>query len=442
MVDGFTVAGLAGQSVSLTLDCLKIVKRYAETVKHAREETEKVILNVQRLKRSFDFLRRTLLELRHTNLDGLQHELRLDHFKSNMEELLTFMETLFDKPSSMSFWTKLSYPLKKRKIDGILRILQVSQDQAIDVIQLVNIRFSIRNAKAVESLTDSLQKYTPLEVAFNDMQIVAEGDQMSEKSKQPKIIRTWLGQVDMESRSDAYNALRHRLADCAYCGDWEGLWNVLNDAAEKFGENWVNAVRPRKLYDVEEMSFYTPLHQMVFNHASAAAVKKLLDMGASNLLRERGRDITERANNLPLEMAYDREMTYLYDLLTPKIRSPLSIPVLRALESRFHQLIREDLRDFVYNSKLALPELVVCTELRDEYISFPIYIDGAKKGYKFQLDRRELLVMRVNIPNDRDQSYLRISEDQVLSIAEPLVFASNAEPDEDDSGLSVEMDGV
>ena len=98
-----------------------------------------------------------------------------------------------------------------------------------------------------------------------------------------------------------------------------------------------------------------------------------------DLLRERGRDIQERANNLPLEMAYDREMTYLYDLLTPKIRSPLSIPVLRALENKFHQLIREDLGDFVDNSKLVLPELVVCTELRDEYISFPIYIDGVKK---------------------------------------------------------------
>ena len=105
-------------------------------------------------------------------------------------------------------------------------------------------RFSIRNAKTLESLTNDLQKIAPLEVAFKGLQIVADGEEVLEKTKVKRIKRTWLGQVAMGSRCEEYDALRHTFADCAYRGDWEGLWKILAKADELYEENWVNAVRP------------------------------------------------------------------------------------------------------------------------------------------------------------------------------------------------------
>ena len=138
MVDGIAVASLTAESISLTLICIKIVKRYAETAIHARKDTEQIILKAERLRRSFDFLRTTLLELRNTTFDGMEHELSLDQFKRDMKKLLGVLEKLFNGAESMTVYAKLSYPFKKKKIEEILESLQESQNRAIDVIQLLN----------------------------------------------------------------------------------------------------------------------------------------------------------------------------------------------------------------------------------------------------------------------------------------------------------------
>ena len=62
-----------------------------------------------------------------------------------------------------------------------------------------------------------------------------------------------------------------------------------------------------------------------------------------------------------------------------------------------------------------------------------------EQSYKYQLDRRELLVMKENIPNDGDESCWRISKDGAWQIEEPLVFATDAVTDDEESGPHVDM---
>lgn len=98
---------------------------------------------------------------------------------------------------------------------------------------------------------------------------------------------------------------REALSDAAFWGDWEKFWTALNIGSEEYAESWINAIRLSESFvwvsrDVwvvliscihieplelaNEMSYWTPLHQAVYNHiddhATLELVKKLIKAGA------------------------------------------------------------------------------------------------------------------------------------------------------------------
>lgn len=84
--------------------------------------------------------------------------------------------------------------------------------------------------------------------------------------------------------------VRHQLADAAKAYNWQKVFEILDKHPEL-----IDATRP------DGTSRYTPLHQAAHGNASPEVVRKLLEMGASLLLRnaknEKAVDIAERKDH-------------------------------------------------------------------------------------------------------------------------------------------------
>ena len=64
--------------------------------------------------------------------------------------------------------------------------------------------------------------------------------------KPSRSLQIWFGDTYRDGFSDEYLALRDKLSDAAYSGDFAEVFQVLQVAEERFGESWINAPRLSK----------------------------------------------------------------------------------------------------------------------------------------------------------------------------------------------------
>jgi hypothetical protein len=78
--------------------------------------------------------------------------------------------------------------------------------------------------------------------AFSEITLVDDDDDGKGKGE---IVRTWLGHLytDDDHTPEQYCRLRHELSEAAYFGRWPTLWEILEEARDRFDESWVNATR-------------------------------------------------------------------------------------------------------------------------------------------------------------------------------------------------------
>ena len=93
----------------------------------------------------------------------------------------------------------------------------------------------------------------------------------------------------------------------------------------------------------------------------------------------------------PLELAQDLGYQSLYNVLSPIIRQAVPAQTLGVLQHKFHELIRNDLRDRVEIEHIYLPVLVVLTELEVPQMWFPVkfhkYSPAVSSVNKLRLNR-------------------------------------------------------
>ncbi len=187
------------------------------------------------------------------------------------------------------------------------------------------------------------------------------------------VIPSWPGITDPRHRGERGQAL----ADAARDADWSRVFRLLDEEPE--GVNW-----PRP----GGASWYAPLHQAAWHGAPADVAEGLVSRGAWRMLRTaRG----ERA----LEVAQRREHSHLVSVLTPKVRHEVSLPLLLALQRRFHDLIRDRASDdLLRRHRLRLPELEPLLELSEPVMWFRALGTGGL--FRFHLegegDRTRLIV--------------------------------------------------
>lgn len=138
--------------------------------------------------------------------------------------------------------------------------------------------------------------------AFSEITLVKEetGEVGSDN-----LIRTWIGHVhtDVGQLADPYCSMRNDLADAAYFGAWDDVFDILERAKQRFDEHWANATRISTLLSLlslrlslavkrktliiapfleprgDAMSYWTPMHQAVYMRAPRGVVERLIALG-------------------------------------------------------------------------------------------------------------------------------------------------------------------
>lgn len=140
-------------------------------------------------------------------------------------------------------------------------------------------------------------------------EVTLADDTLKPQAKEPaqvEPLRTWLGHVVQETHDEDYVFERNSLSEAAYWGDWEAFWEKLNVGSEVYSESWINATRLSEpifhfsrfigpvlistviepLESVNEVSYWTPMHQAVYNHVddneTISLLQGLIQAGASS----------------------------------------------------------------------------------------------------------------------------------------------------------------
>jgi hypothetical protein len=59
--------------------------------------------------------------------------------------------------------------------------------------------------------------------------------------------QVWLGQVTRDELTQEHRVARDELADAAYMGRWDLVFDVLDDGVQRFREQWINGARLSRL---------------------------------------------------------------------------------------------------------------------------------------------------------------------------------------------------
>ncbi|KAF6219811.1 hypothetical protein HO133_003636 [Letharia lupina] len=261
---------------------------------------------------------------------------------------------------------------------------------------------------------DFMQDHDPESAIFEaDLFNNDESIEVEQLSKLP----VWFGDLSPVGFDRRYLALRDKLSDAAYSGQFETLFQVLADVEHAYAQSWANA--PRLSRTPQQASGWIPLHQAVYMGASKDHITRLVrDFGSLRLLRTAWTSSSELPNRnmTALEIAMAIGRWELVDVLNSEILYPISHPILTTLQIHFHNLIRSNLSARPNElAALRLPDLLVLTELELPMMWFPLKSEGPTKS-----PRMEMRDSGPDIRKERARERVRVRPD-ILRLTFPDV---------------------
>lgn len=420
-------------AIDLAGICVKVVKelkKAIEKMKRVREDLLELLNRTERMRNILELLRILLRELHDTPHKDMAIGLNESACKQTMTDLESLADKIARTKLSSKFLAGAQWLQYQGKAQELIRKLRDQETDIVNILIVIGTTSSIKTEKQVNELKDKAVSKAEAIDPFDGLTL--RDDSLQAPAQEPdqfEPLRTWLGHVVQDGHSEHYMSSREALSDAAFWGDWEKFWTALNIGSEEYAESWINAIRLKPLELANEMSYWTPLHQAVYNHiddhATLELVKKLIKAGAFLTLRTQWTDEFSYPDLTPLELAQELGYESLYNILSPIIRQPVPAKTLEVLQEKFHVHITDDLGDRVEKEHIRLPVLEVLTELKFPQMWFPVkFHDHSPAGYVCRLDGRELLVRAYNIRAlDGSQTY-RITETETLPIDEALVFSS------------------
>ena len=183
------------------------------------------------------------------------------------------------------------------------------------------------------------------------------------------VVQTWDGTTRRAALSGWAGKARDDLAMAATRYDWMTVFDVVRQHP-----HFVNSSSP------DGTSWYAPLHQAAFGGASTEIVNRLVAAGAWRALRT-------SAGERPVDVARQCGHDHLLAILEPPRRTAVAPDVLDAVQSGYHELIRERMREFGVTHELRLPELEVMLEMQRPELWFPV--PGMYGGFRCRLETHD-----------------------------------------------------
>lgn len=435
MAEVLTGIAVATESLTLCIKAVGVLKRFYVTVKEAREDLNKILNLVGRTRNRIELMKMTLIELRRSTDPGIAAGFisACDGLNRTLEELVQEASAVANGQSRFGIARRLRWSMSHSKVEELVRKLAEQEKEVTNSYMMLNSLTSLRTQQELQKLTRSSDERSEITIAFcrESEERLSDVSTLRNSSEEPASrVRTWIGHIITDHHSPEYLQLRNELSEAVYWGDWDVVFNKLEEGLRTFGELWGNAPRMKDRSQYHNLSMWTPLHQAVYHHAPAHVVERLLEYGAFKTLRTRNSEFGYR-NLTPLELAHEMEVFHLYHILSPVIKRPLPPDTLQRIEYNFHRLICSEIGPRVDAEKLYLPVLEALTELDGETVWFPIKFGYPGAGYLFQLLGRELQVKSVNIHGKASEILYRVMEDDIYETDQISNFAGDLKQEED-----------
>ncbi|KAL0468339.1 hypothetical protein QR685DRAFT_573632 [Neurospora intermedia] len=410
MAEVLTGIAVATESLTLCIKAVVILKRFYVTVKEAREDLNKILNLVGRTRNRIELMKITLIELRKTTDPGITAGFiaACDGLNGTLKELVQEASTIANGQSRFGIARRLKWSMSQSKVEELVRKLAEQEKEVTNSYMMLNSLTSLRTQQELQRLTRSSDERSEITIAFcqESEECLSDVSTLRSSSEEPSSRpRTWLWHTITDYHSLEYLQLRDELSEAVYWGDWDVVFNKLEEGFRTFGELWGNAPRVKDRAQYHHLTMWTPLHQAVYHHAPVHVVERLLEYGAF--------------------------IFHLYDILQPVIKRPLPPGTLQRIEYNFHRLICSEIGQRVDTAKLYLPALEVLTELDGEAVWFPIKFGHPGAGYLFQLLGRELQVKSVNIQDKASEILYRVMEDDIYETDQIFNFVGDLKQERD-----------
>lgn len=431
-MDPLSVCASAAGLLTICVQAVQIIKTTIETLRSAKEFLLKLLSQTERVRLFLEQLRSLSKQLGHRS------EILLAYNDSGPRETINELNAFVRKMAQNTTWVRLKVLLRQNEADKLVERLHRHEEEIMQVLLSIATASSIRTESDIKRIYETVTRHAQVSSPFSSSAstlVDAPGALMDKEenvhvSKQPNRINSssqvveqvqiWFGDLSRDGFSNKYLAMRDDLADFAFSGDFEKVFQVLTDVQKQSGQSWVNASRL-----TDRTSGFTPLHQAVYTGATKEDITRLVqEFGALRLLRTVWTDPEEflYRNMTAADIAREIGYTEVLEILAPRIYHTIPHDVLATLRTHFHSLICEDVNE---TSHLRLPDLDVLTELKEPLMWFPLKPSPPNRirGYIYRLDGRELLVQSFGVSVDGSTKLYRISEKGALEIEEAITFS-------------------
>ncbi|KAI0859947.1 hypothetical protein F4860DRAFT_237810 [Xylaria cubensis] len=424
MADIIGAIGLATQLASYCIQAISALKRFTEDVRSAESDLAEVLMRVQRSHNLLDIIRAALIEIKNSNAREFGVAISVDGLRETVNDILKLAQDVARSEARLSLIRKVTWSLQKSRKARLVERLKDHEKDLLNLITAVNVIAQLRSQTGMEAKIREVTARAELVDAFSGITVVDD----EEARDSGEMARTWLGHIHTDDGHlpEGYCQLRWDLSEAAFLGSWLRVWDILQEARDRYNESWVNAIRMKPHAESNVMSFWTPLHQAVYMSAPVTVVQRLINLGAFRTLRTRWTEF-DHLDVTPLELAYDLEETDLQEALCPVIRNAVPAKILAQLQQSFHNLIQQQAGHLVDINRLYLPLLEPLTELHMSAVWFPIRCNHPGAGYLYRLDGRDLLVQSRNIVAVNHEVTYRLAESEIFDVTEnAVIFAGCA----------------
>ncbi|KAI1750409.1 hypothetical protein F4782DRAFT_250534 [Xylaria castorea] len=425
MADIIGAISLATQLASYCIKATSALKRFTEDVRSAESDLAEVLMRVQRSHNLLDVIRAALIEIKNSNAEEFGVLVSVDGLRETINDILKLAKDGARSEARLSLIRKVIWSLQKSRKARLVERLKDHEKELLNLISAVNVIAQLRSQTGIEAKIRDATARAELIDAFSGITLV---DDDEEGKGENGVVRTWLGHLHTDDGHlpEGYCQLRHELSDAAFLGSWPRVWDILQEARDRYDESWVNAIRMKPHAKSNAMSFWTPLHQAVYMSAPVTVVQRLINLGAFRTLRTRWTEF-EHLDMTALELTYDLEETDLQRALCPVIHNPVPTQILAQLQQSFHHLIQQQAGRLIDISRLYLPLLEPLTELHMSAVWFPIRCDHPGAGYLYRLDGRDLLVQSRNVMAMNHEVTYRLAHSEIFDVTEnAVIFADYA----------------
>ncbi|KAI6778763.1 uncharacterized protein J7T54_005866 [Emericellopsis cladophorae] len=239
-----SAVAVATESASLCVKAITALKRFSNGFSTASEDLENVMLRVKHANNLLDIIRGLLIELKTSNVQEYNVIIPVEGLRVTLNEILDMAGNFTRQEARLSWFRKASWSIHRSRSLRLVQRLEQHQRELLEIINMIHVLYNVRSDNEIGTSIKEAKETSEKRSSFSSATLIND-DTAQNTDINTHVPRTWLGHMHSDDPylPEHYREMRSELADMAYHGEWDVVFDILQRARLDFNENWVNAPR-------------------------------------------------------------------------------------------------------------------------------------------------------------------------------------------------------